>query len=424
MKICGWAGPNHSFSRRRAHSMKWSRCRSRSTCSRPAARSFSKPYWRNGSSRRKRVPAGFCSATTTDLSTSPASDRMTSSASTLSPEHTRSAASRSNVPANTEARAHRICSDRVHRWKLQSTAACSVWWRGSPPRLPSASTRNVSSNLDSRWSSVSTRRRTAASSMANGIPPSSVQIWLTWWWFARRDGETRLDGGGTFGEQRQRPEARIASAGSGRTSSGNVSGATCHRCSPSTPRRSRLVTSTRRPGTPRSNASTRSAVASTTCSQLSSTISTCRSRRCSTRTVRCWRTVSSCTPNDSSTVCTTRSGSLTPASSTNHTPSRNARRSLAGRPQRQPGLADATDTREGDEARLGQQPSHLGDVVLAADESSCVSRQIAFATWGKRTAHSGTLGRLAEPLQRGPPEAPTRNTGSYPLGHLIRHHEP
>ena len=141
----------------------------------PDSVSLSRPNCRSGSSNRNR-PA---SRTSTDFSTSPASPARTSS-----PAQTRSAAARSKPPANTDVRAHRSRSAGLHSAKLQSMAASSVWCRGSPPRFTVPGSRKQSSNPDSSSASVSTRSRTAASSIASGMPASSRHTCATCSWFS------------------------------------------------------------------------------------------------------------------------------------------------------------------------------------------------------------------------------------------------
>ena len=91
-------------------------------------------------------------------------------------EHTASAASRVQPPANTDKRQSVVFSLSVSRSYDQSTSARSVCWRGSTVREPPVSSRN-------RWFSRvlisptgKERTRAAASSSASGMPSRRAQI--------------------------------------------------------------------------------------------------------------------------------------------------------------------------------------------------------------------------------------------------------
>lgn len=117
-------------------------------------------------------PPPCASRTRMDLSTSPATRSGTSSRTIPSPEQAPSAASRSRPPANTEARAHSSRSFSLDRPKLQSISARSVW---CPPQLHRRSGGDQPEPVVQPVEQLladNARNRTAANSIASGMPSS------------------------------------------------------------------------------------------------------------------------------------------------------------------------------------------------------------------------------------------------------------
>ena len=81
-----------------------------------------------------------------------------------------SAASRLNEPANTDRQRSSARSSRSRRSWLQAMVASSVWWRNGAVLLPPTSRWNRSFSRSTSCSRPRVRRRTAASSIARGIP--------------------------------------------------------------------------------------------------------------------------------------------------------------------------------------------------------------------------------------------------------------
>ena len=215
-----------------------------------------------------------------DLSTRPVTAANTSpSAPSPSPAHTSSAASRSNPPAKTEHRAHRVRSASEHRSWLHSTVALSVWCRPCASRLPSVRSRNRSSNRARIWSTESIRVRTAASSIASGTPSNRWHTRATassFWPVSAKPGDTAAARcsnnvsascrrGGASG-----PAGPAGRAGrAGLPAAGSDNGGTGQLCSPEIPNDSRLVARTRTPGAALNRLVTSRRLASNRCSQLS-----------------------------------------------------------------------------------------------------------------------------------------------------------
>jgi len=187
--------------------------------------------------------------------------------------------------------------------------------------MPPVSRRNRSCNLVSICSSDKTTTRAAASSIASGIPSRRRQIRAIVPAFsdvARNDGSMAL-----ARSRKSRVPSASTSASTRRdaVSSGSESEGMRVTVSPGTPSASRLVTTIRRSGTPRSSVSASSAQASIRCSQLSSTSRSLRWRRLSRSASRIDRCGASRTPTAVATVSAIRSGVARGARSASHTAS-------------------------------------------------------------------------------------------------------
>ena len=195
-------------------------------------------------------------------------------AAAASSAQTSSAAATSKVPANTDSRSHSARSAGVHSWWLHSIAARSVWCLGLVPRRLTVSILIPDSSWSASSASGSARSRTAASSIASGMPSSR---WHSRTTSARFCGVT-VNPGTTAAARWANSSAASASAGSG--GSGKA-------CSPGASSGCLLVASRVTPGAARSTVSAKAAQASTRCSQVSRISSSRRPRRCSSTAARC-----------------------------------------------------------------------------------------------------------------------------------------
>ncbi len=211
------------------------------------------------------------SATTIDLSTSAGRTVLTSAALMETSVQIRSTSSSVNVPANTASRRNTACSVGSSRSCDHSTAASSVWWRGSV-RRPAVSSVKRSSRPVATSASAMVRTLAAASSMASGTPSRRRQISTT---DGTAAGVRRNPGWAEIARSTNSPTLadRIERIGSVSLASGTGSGCTRCTCSPSTASGSRLVARIRTPGHMRRTVSVTSPIGASRCSQLSNTTS-------------------------------------------------------------------------------------------------------------------------------------------------------
>ena len=127
------------------------------------------------------VPSVSAARSTIDLSTSPTRvSRISSWRPSSSPAHASSAAARSKPSARTVSLVHSSRSAGEHRWKLQLMDACSDRWRSPAPVRPCPSSRRWPGSLASSSSRPTARSRSAASSIASGMPSSTGRAARPW----------------------------------------------------------------------------------------------------------------------------------------------------------------------------------------------------------------------------------------------------
>ena len=142
-----------------------------------------------------------------------------------------------NPPSNTARRRHNTRSGSDNSSKLQSTAARSVCCRGLATRLPVVSSRKRSSICRRICSTVNARSRTAASSIANGIPSRRAQSAATASPLSAVSSNPGERGAGTVHEEVDGLEAEERLRGTVRGRRRHGQGRERHRHLPSDPQR-------------------------------------------------------------------------------------------------------------------------------------------------------------------------------------------
>ena len=257
---------------------------------------------------------------------------------------TASAASSVQPPRKIASLANSSCSSGVSSSWDHAIVARSVFWRASASRPPS----NRSSRCERRsriCRGESTFVRAAASSIASGRSSRRLQSAST---------------GSSAGSPEREQKRSTASA--------CARGGTAYSTSPRTRSSSRLVVSSLRFAHDSTSVAS-SGAASITCSRLSSSNRSSRSPMCSS---------SPClAPSACAIVGSTRSGSRSPASSTQKTPALKSGTSSAGHLDREPRLARAARTGQRDQARpVLEQRGQLLDLAFASDERAGRARQV------------------------------------------------
>ena len=176
-------------------------------------------------------------------------------------------------------------------------------WSSGP--RPSAS-RKRSFSRATICSTLRSRTRAAASSMASGRPSSRRQSSTTAGAFSSVSAKSGVDQPGALDEEADGLEPRQVLRRARSPSSGRASGGTRKVLSPGMLSRSRLVASTRSCGHARTSVSASSAQAPMRCSQLSRISSACRPASAAVRISRGDRGASSGRPSADATACATR----------------------------------------------------------------------------------------------------------------------
>ena len=304
-------------SSRYARAWRW---RNAATTASPASASRSPAYSRIVSSIRNRaspcassrIRMRLCSASVS----MPARTSMSGVPASSAP-HTASAVANVPPPWNTDRRANsRRLSASSRSW-LQSIAPRSVRWRSGRSRPPADSRPSRSLSRATIAAGVRIRTRAAASSMASGRPSSRRTISATAAALSAVSVNPWRTAMARSRNRRTASEPAIASR-SVAAAGGTGSGGTANSCSPAIRSGARLDTIIRSFGAPRRISATTGAPA-TTCSKLSRTMSAVRSPKCSTTRWSGVRAGAS-SPTAVAIEDAIRSGSVTAARGTNHTP--------------------------------------------------------------------------------------------------------
>ena len=104
----------------------------------------------------------------------------------------------------------------------------------------------------------------------------------------------------------------------------------------------------------------------------------------------------SCIPKTAATACGTSAASCSLSNSTSHTPSAKTCRSPGRGPQRETGLPDPADARQGQQARAGKQHVHLSQVRVTTNEAGELGGKVPPCDSGLR--HHRTTLRQTPPL--------------------------
>ena len=356
----------------------------------PAASRRSRAYSPIVCSIRSRSP--WPSVCTSALSTSDSS-----SSRTFSPGSAQTASTSANVhpPAKTAMRRNRRCSDSSRSEWLQSIVARSVCCRSGMSRAPDVSTWRAWSSRSSSASGDRSRSRAAASSSASGRPS--------------RRRQTAATASSFSGVSSNEPLVDLARSTKSAIAGGSSSGASAYSRSAAILSGVLLVVTIRSSGQ-RSIRPATSGAAATTCSRLSRSRSAFLSPISATMPSPSVRSSASFTSSASARAGRNCAGSVTSASATNATPSRNS--GASSRPSSTtirvfptpPGPVIVTtrcSRAELDERRqiggaADERRGRVGQVARQAREP------LALALQRRRIRHDDAVGRHRVELERAP----------------------